>query len=49
MKATALDGIPDLPGLFSVSLYDMKPVHFLSICFDAMKWVHKTCQLYGPK
>ena len=31
MKATALDGVPELPGLVSVSVYDMKPVNFLSI------------------
>ena len=32
MKDAANDGIPDLPVLVAVSVYDTKPVHFLSMC-----------------
>ena len=49
MKAVVLDGVPNLPSIVAVSVYDTKPVHFLSICCDAIKWVHKTRQVYDPE
>ena len=29
MKAATIDGVPDLPGLVAVLVYDTKPVHFI--------------------
>ena len=49
MKAAVFDGIPDLTGLVDVSVYDTKPVHFPSMCCNAIKWVQKTRQVYDPK
>ena len=49
MKAEVLDGFPDLPGLGAMSVYDTNPVHFLFMCFNAIKWVQKTWQVYDPK
>ena len=28
--------------LIAASVYDTKPVHFLSMCYEEIKWVHKT-------
>ena len=49
MKAVVLDGVPNLPGLVSVSVYDTKPDHFLLMCYNTIKWVQKTRQVYDPK
>ena len=46
MKAAVLDGTPYLPGLFAASIYDTNPVRFLLMCCNAIKWVHKTRQVY---
>ena len=35
--ATVLDGVPDLPGLVSVLVYDTNPVHFLLVCYNTIK------------
>ena len=45
MKAAVLDGVPDLPGIISVSFYDMKSVHFISMCCNTIKWVEKKRQV----
>ena len=44
-----LDGVPELPGLFVVLVYDINPVHFFSLCYNAIEWVYKTWQVYDPK
>ena len=44
-----LGGIPELTGLVAVLVYDTKPVCFILICCNAIKWVQKTRQLYDPK
>ena len=49
MKATALGGVPDLPVIVSVSVYDINPVHFLLMCCNDIEWVYKKCQVYVPK
>ena len=49
MKSAVLDGVPDLTGLVAVSVYDTNPVHFLSMCCKAIKWVQKTRQLCDPE
>ena len=47
--AVVLGGIPDLPGLISMSVYETKLVHFISVCFNDIKWIQKTWQVYDPK
>ena len=49
MKAAVLDGVPDLPGIFVLLVYDIKPVHFFSLCYNAIEWVYKTWQVYDAK
>ena len=49
MKAAVLDGVPDLPVLFVVLFYDIKPVHFFSLCYNAIEWDYKTWQVYDAK
>ena len=49
MKAVLVYGIPDLPVFFAVLFYDTKLVYFLSMCFNAIIWVHKIQQVYDPK
>ena len=46
MKAEVPDDIHDLPGLVAVSVYDTKPLHFLSMYCHTIKCVKKTRQLY---
>ena len=49
MKYEVLDGIPDLHGFFSVLYNETKPVHFLLMCSNAIKWVQKTGLVYDSK
>ena len=49
MKGVVFDGIHDLTSLFAVSFYDTKPVHFLLMIFNAVKWVQKIRQVYDPE
>ena len=49
MKATVLDDVPNLTNIVAVLVYDTKPVHFLLMCCDTIKWVHKTCQFYDTE
>ena len=44
-----IDVIPNLQGLVAVSVYDIKPVHFLLMCCNTIKWVQKTWQVYDPE
>ena len=46
VKAAELVGDPDCPGLVAVSIYDTKPVHFLSMRCDAIKWIEKERLVY---
>ena len=39
-KLTGVDDLVDCP-LVAVSVYDTKPVHFLTMCTDEIKWVTK--------
>ena len=43
-----LGGVPNIPGLVYVSVYVSKPVNFLSIFCNAIKWFQKTRQVYDP-
>ena len=49
MKATVLDGVPDFPGLVSMSVYEKNILNILLIYCKAMKWVQKTRGVYDPK
>ena len=49
MKAAVLCGTPNHPGLVAVLFYDTKPVHFLLMCCNTIKWVHKKRQVYDPE
>ena len=49
VKAAVIYEIPDLTGLIYVLVYETKPVHFLSICYNEIKWIHKTNQVYDPE
>ena len=44
-----LDGVPNLPDIFVVLVNDINPVHFFSLCYNAIEWVYKTWQVYDPK
>ena len=46
VKAAILKGDGDCPNLVAVSVYDTKPVHFLSMKCDSIKWVVKTKLVY---
>jgi hypothetical protein len=41
VKVAVLKGDPDCPKLVAASVYDTKPVHFLSMICDCIKWVEK--------
>ena len=49
MKAAVLDGVPDVTSIVAVFFCDTKHVHFLSIFCNAIKWIHKTRQVYDPE
>ena len=44
VKAAVLEGVPDMDHkkFVAVSIYDTKPVHFLSTCCKEIKWMEKT-------
>jgi hypothetical protein len=46
VKAALLMGDPDCPDLVATSVYDTKPVHFLSMTCDSIKWMVKTREVY---
>ena len=39
VKAAVLEGDPKFPNLVASSVYDTKPVHYLSIVSGEVKWV----------
>ena len=46
MKAAVLKGDPDCPELVAFSVYDTKPVHFLSTACTSLNWVEKTRKVF---
>jgi hypothetical protein len=46
VKAAVLKGDPNCPNLVATSVYDTKPVHFLSMSCDSIKWIMKTREVY---
>ena len=46
LKSTVLKNDPECKGLISVSVYDIKPVHLLSISSDSLEWTNKYHMVY---
>lgn len=46
VKAAVLKGDDDCPDLIAASIYDTKPVHFLSMSCKEVKWVIKTKKVW---
>ena len=49
MNSTLLDGMLGLPDLFDVLVYDTKPVNFILMCCNTIKWIQKTRKVYDPE
>ena len=47
VKAAKLEGDDDCPCLFASSVYDTKPVHYLSMVTDTIKWIVKERSVYN--
>ena len=43
------DGVPYLPSILALLVYDTKLVHYLSMCCNVLKRVQKIQQVYDPK
>jgi hypothetical protein len=46
VKAAVLEGDPDCASLVATSVYDTKPVHFLSMVCESICWVSKERQVF---
>lgn len=42
VKSAILSGDPEVPDLVAISVYDTKPVNFLSMYCETVQWVKKT-------
>ena len=47
VKAAFLQGNKECPDLVASSIYDKKPVHFLSMVCTEIKWVEKIRRVYN--
>ena len=47
VKAAVLKGDPDCPNLVASSVYDSKPVHYLSMVSDSIQWVIKEKKVFN--
>ena len=47
MKAAVLRGDENCPNLIAASVYDTKPVHYLSMVSDVVRWVEKVSKVYN--
>jgi hypothetical protein len=47
-KAAALEDDPECPNVVVFSVYDTKPVHFLSTSVKSLKWIEKAKKVYDP-
>ncbi|CAB9519576.1 unknown protein [Seminavis robusta] len=47
VKVSVLKGDPHCPDLVAASVYDTKPVHFLSMIAPSIQWVKKERQVYN--
>jgi hypothetical protein len=48
VKAAKLVGDRDCPGLLAVRVYDTKPVHFLSMTTESIRWIQKEKPVFDP-
>jgi hypothetical protein len=48
VKVSVLRGDPDCPSLVAASVYDTKPVHFLSMVSEVIEWIVKSRLVYNP-
>ena len=44
-----MENKPNCPDLCAVSIYDTKPVHFLTMCNTAIKWIVKKKRVYNKE
>ena len=49
VKAALLKGDTECPDLCAVSVYDTKPVHFLTMCNEKIEWVKKTRKVFNKE
>ena len=47
LKAAMLQGDPNCPDLVAMSVYDSKPVHFISMSCESIKWIEKKRQVWN--
>jgi hypothetical protein len=47
VKAAVLKGDEDCPNLIAVSVYDTKPVHFLSMSCETIEWITKERKVFA--
>ena len=47
VKAAELKGDANCPNLCSVSVYDTKPVHFMTMANDRIEWIKKKRKIYN--
>ena len=47
VKAAELKGDANCPNLCAVSVYDTKPVHFMTMAKDRIEWINKKCKVYN--
>ena len=48
-KAAVLTNDPDIPDLVAFSVYDTKPVHFLSMACTGLKWIEKRKKVFDKE
>eukprot|EP00957_Ditylum_brightwellii_P146697 11166851-Ditylum_brightwellii.AAC.1 len=49
VNAAILHGDPECKGLVAVSVYDTKPVHFLTTANNSTKWIEMTREVYSKE
>ena len=47
VKSVELKGGANCPNLCAVSVYDTKPVHFMTMANDRIKWINKKRKVYN--
>ena len=46
VKAAVLKGDSECPNLCAISVYDTKPVHFITMCNEKIEWIKKKRKVY---
>jgi len=47
VKAAVLEGDPTCPEMVALSIYDSKPVHFLTMIAESIEWIEKTREVWN--